>query len=171
MDRAARTERADTTTLVRATRRHVAAFRDGFNSGTAASTTRWYLPRSFGAIAESPNTYRRFAIVFDGRTVGTCSLWAPTFAGAELAIAIFDKRMRGRGVGTRAMQLACDVAFNELKVHRVELGVYPGNDAAIHVYKKCGFRRDAMLRRFIYHNGAWRDLLWMSLLRNEWAKM
>jgi len=85
----------------------------------------------------------------------------------ELAIAIFDPGERGRGVGTFAVRKMCEVAFTELRAHRVELGVYPDNVAAIRVYEKCGFRREAILRKYIHHDGKWRDLLWMSLLRKD----
>jgi RimJ/RimL family protein N-acetyltransferase len=29
-------------------------------------------------------------------------------------------------------------------------------------YERCGFGREALLRRFVYHDGAWRDVLWMA---------
>lgn len=103
--------------------------------------------------------------------IGTCRLWVPQFAGVELAIALFDPATRGRGVGTFAVRKICDVAFSELRVHRVELGVYPDNSAAIRVYEKCGFRREAILRKYIHHDGKWRDLLWMALLRSEWKHL
>jgi RimJ/RimL family protein N-acetyltransferase len=45
--------------------------------------------------------------------------------------------------------------------------VYPDNTRAIRTYEKCGFRREAVLRQYIYHDGRWRDLLWMSLLRSD----
>jgi RimJ/RimL family protein N-acetyltransferase len=45
---------------------------------------------------------------------------------------------------------------------RVELGVYPDNAPAIRCYERCGFAHEALLRRFVYHDGAWRDLIWMA---------
>jgi len=157
--------------LVRATQRHAVAFRDGFNSGIAAPTTRWHLPRPLAAGAYDTNALRRYAIMLGDDVIGTCRLWVPQFAGVELAIAIFDPAARGRGVGTFAVQKICDVAFSELRVHRVELGVYADNVAAVRVYEKCGFRREAILRKYIHHDGKWRDLLWMAVLRTDRRKI
>jgi RimJ/RimL family protein N-acetyltransferase len=156
--------------LAVATMRHAAAFRDGFNSGIAAPTTRWHLPRPLPAIARDSHALRRYAILVHDRVVGTCRLWHPQFAGVELAIAIFDPHMRGRGIGTFAVRTMCAAAFDELHEHRVELGVYPDNAAAIRVYEKCGFKREALLRSYIHHEGHWRDLLWMALLRKEYIR-
>jgi len=147
--------------------KHAAALRDGFNSGAAAPSTRWHLPRPMSAI--NPKGMRRYAIVRGDRVIGTCRLWKPQYAGLELAIAIFEPQERGRGAGTFAVEKMCEVAFVTLGTHRVELGVYPDNAAAIHVYEKCGFTREALLRRYIHHEGAWRDLVWMAILRRDWA--
>jgi RimJ/RimL family protein N-acetyltransferase len=153
--------------LARATQRHAAALRDGFNSGIAAPSTRWHLPRPLSAGAYDPNALRRYAILHGDRVIGTCRLWSPQFSGVELAIAIFDPGARGMGIGTFAVGKMCDVAFEEIRTHRVELGVYPDNLAAIRVYEKCGFRREAILRSYVHHDGKWRDLLWMATLRSD----
>lgn len=152
--------------LERAGPKHAAALRDGFNSGAAASSTRWHLPRPMSG--SNPKGMRRFAIMRGERLIGTCRLWTPQFAGLELAIAIFDPGERGRGAGTFAVEKLCEVAFESVGTHRVELGVYPDNAAAICVYEKCGFKREALLRRYIHHEGAWRDLVWMAILRKDW---
>src|SRR5579864_9337747 len=88
--------------LIVASHRHAAALRDGFNSGSAAPTTRWHLPRPLSMIALKGRDLRRYVIVReDGaggeEVIGTCRLWTPQFAGVELAIAIFDPKARGRG--------------------------------------------------------------------------
>jgi|SRR5690242_2565693 len=152
--------------LERAGPKHATALRDGFNSGSAASSTRWHLPRPM--VEMNPKGVRRYAIMSGERLIGTCRLWRPQFAGLELAIAIFDPTERGRGIGTFAVEKMCEIAFVGVGTHRVELGVYPDNVAAIRVYEKCGFAREALLRRYIHHDGEWRDLVWMAILRRDW---
>ena len=161
--------------LVPFTRRHVDALTDGFNSGAAAATTFWRMPVSYaraagrfelqGRLRPKPH---RFAILDAGRFVGLCALFPATYSGRTLVIAIFDPKARGKGIGTFAVQALCDFGFRKLKTHRIELGVYTHNHRAIAVYEKCGFKREALLRRDVYNDGVWQNSLWMSLLRDEW---
>ena len=66
------------------------------------------------------------------------------------------------------MSQLCRYGFSKLKIPRIELGVYPSNRRAIACYR--GFRDEALLRRFVYHDGEWVDVLLMSLLRSEWRE-
>jgi RimJ/RimL family protein N-acetyltransferase len=157
--------------VVPRTMRHLPAIRDAFVSGAISPTTIYHLPRSiavdFAALAQSKRRNDRplYSIVAGPNVVGICSLRAPVFAGVELTVAIFDPAYRGAGVGAYAVRTLCDVAFGELRQNRVELGVYPDNVPAIKCYEQCGFIREAILRRFVYHAGAWRDIYWMARSR------
>jgi diamine N-acetyltransferase len=57
-----------------------------------------------------------------------------------------DGRYRGRGLGTGALRLAAEHAFNELELSLLELTVFPDNVAAIRSYEKAGFVRTDILR-------------------------
>jgi RimJ/RimL family protein N-acetyltransferase len=146
---------------------HLQALRDGFSSGVSAPTTRWHLPGAIPDARKTGRTLRRYAIVREGTVIGTCGWYRGSIAGLELVIAIFARKNQDRGIGTAVVRKLCEIAFVELKAHRLELGVYDYNKRAIHVYRKCGFRREARLRNFIYNDGHWRDAIWMSRLRGE----
>lgn len=47
-----------------------------------------------------------------------------------------DTKMRGRSIGKHMMKAVLQVAFEELKLHRVTLGVYDFNTSAISCYEK-----------------------------------
>lgn len=153
--------------------RDLRVVRDHFASGISAPTTRWSFPRSLPSMfgwfddVTKAGAYHGFAIIVNESVVGTCSLRPPRFAGRELAVAIFDPKMRGRGVGTFAITEVCRFGFTRLRLNRIELGVYPTHRQAIACYARCGFQYEALVRNYIYHNGAWRDLMWMSLLNSE----
>jgi diamine N-acetyltransferase len=146
------------------------AVRDGFASAAAASTTRYSFPRPLASVSAQLEQERaqglaqRFAITADERLIGVCSLQRPLYSGKELTIAIFDARFRGRGVGTHAVRWVCRYGFHVLNTHRIELGVYADNRAARTCYRRCGFRYEARLRKFLFHDGEYRDILWMALL-------
>lgn len=86
---------------------------------------------------------------------------------AELHIMIGDSENQGKGLGTFAVKEILSHAFNNLNLHRVELGVLESNKRAIHLYEKCGFIREGLKREFCYKNGKFENLLIYSCLKNE----
>lgn len=86
---------------------------------------------------------------------------------AELHIMIGDSENQGKGLGTFAVKEILNHAFNNMNLHRVELGVLESNTRAIHLYEKCGFVREGLKREFCYKNGKFENLLVYSCLKNE----
>ena len=104
-----------------------------------------------------------------GRLVGTCQLLAiqPIHRKAELQIRIGDPAARGRGLGREAVELLLDFAFHDLNLHRVELTVLSGNEAALKTYAGAGFVREGMLRQAAHVDGRFVDVILMAVLREE----
>jgi len=86
---------------------------------------------------------------------------------AEAGIVIGQKDCWGTGLGTDAMQTLLSFAFGTLNLNRVYLTVFAYNERAIRSYEKCGFRREGVLRRHHYGNGAYHDVMVMGILREE----
>jgi len=157
---------------VRPLARHdVPKLRDALAEGTVADTTRRLFPRSLPSMLDWYDQLQLsremspFAIAINASLIGYCALRPPVYSGRELVIAIFDPRYHGKGIGTHAVREMCAFGFGTLKLQRIELGVYPTNRRAISCYVHCGFREEALLRKFIYHEGVWVDLTLMSLVR------
>jgi len=86
--------------------------------------------------------------------------------GAEIGLAIMDKRYRGRGLGTEALRQAAAYAFNELQLSLLELTVFPDNKAAIRSYEKVGFvRTDVLTDSWRLPDGTSIDMWVMELYR------
>ncbi|KAG1879081.1 acyl-CoA N-acyltransferase [Suillus subluteus] len=77
----------------------------------------------------------------------------------------------GKGYGTEATRFTVDHAFRALGVQRVSLTILEGNEAAIAVYKKIGFKEEGRKRRANWIDGHWEDGLSMGVLDEEWAEM
>ncbi|CAM5672103.1 GNAT family N-acetyltransferase [Streptomyces fumanus] len=60
---------------------------------------------------------------------------------------------RGRGVARRALLLATRWAFDDLRLHRVELGHALGHDASCRVAERCGFGYEGTLRGAMFEAG------------------
>ena len=57
------------------------------------------------------------------------------------------------------------VAFDEMNVQRVELTVYAFNERGQAAYRKAGFVEEGRRRDAIYTEGAYHDLVVMSVLK------
>ena len=57
--------------------------------------------------------------------------------------------------------------FVELGVNRIYLDTFRDNVAAISLYKKVGFIEEGIFREHIYHSGAYKDVMVMGLLKDE----
>lgn len=82
-------------------------------------------------------------------------------------IAIFKSQYFGQGIGYKATKEAIRFAFEELKLHRVELEVFDYNNRAKAMYKKVGFREEGRRRDGIFINGQYHDVIIMSMLKYE----
>lgn len=71
---------------------------------------------------------------------------------------------RGKGYATEAATAMCDVAFDTLRLHRVEAGAFARNHASIRVLEKAGFRHEGHLRERIRFGGKWLDQVRMARL-------
>jgi RimJ/RimL family protein N-acetyltransferase len=87
---------------------------------------------------------RSYAIEVDGEHVGNIGLKSHDWKArtAECFIEIGVVHVRRRGVGAAAMASLIDIAFDEVRLRRLRLGVFEFNDAAIGLYRKLGFRDD-----------------------------
>ena len=107
-----------------------------------------------------------------GRRIGTIGLSQIDHANrrAEYGILIGEADARGKGFGREASRLILQHAFNELGLHRVYLHVFADNAAAIRLYEHVGLRREGVLRRHAFKRGAFRDVVVMAVLSDEWQR-
>ncbi|NWE23573.1 GNAT family N-acetyltransferase [Pseudomonas sp. P7548] len=74
---------------------------------------------------------------------------------------------QGKGVGSRLLAAALDVADNWMNLHRVELTVFADNDAAQNLYRKFGFEVEGRLRDYAVRDGKYVDTVSMARLRRS----
>ncbi|HEU4768873.1 MAG TPA: GNAT family protein [Pyrinomonadaceae bacterium] len=76
----------------------------------------------------------------------------------------------GQGYMTDAIQLMLRHAFVDLKLHRLEANIQPGNTASIALVKRAGFVREGYSQRYLKIGGRWRDHERWAIVAEEWRK-
>lgn len=84
-------------------------------------------------------------------------------------VLVGDTKMRGHSIGKHMMKAVLQVAFEELKLHRVTLGVYDFNTSAISCYEKTVFVKEGLLRESKKVGETYWNLWEMSMLEYEWS--
>ncbi|MHC1749543.1 MAG: GNAT family N-acetyltransferase [Cellulosilyticaceae bacterium] len=117
------------------------------------------------------NTNRHYGIVDnDDEYLGTVSLKNIDYINknAEYAI-VLRKKVVARGVATEATKMILDIAFNELKLHKVYLNVLENNIRAIKFYEKFGFKLEGQFREHIFARGTFSTIKWYSIIKEEYS--
>jgi ribosomal-protein-alanine N-acetyltransferase len=66
-------------------------------------------------------------------------------------------RTARQGYMREAMELVLDHCFNELRLHRIEANIQPGNAPSIALARGAGFRLEGYSPRYLLIGGQWRD--------------
>jgi len=108
-----------------------------------------------------------------GRAIGTIGLHEidEENGTAAFGIAIGEKAEWDKGYGTDALNAIADFGFGELRLERIWLDVYEGNERAQRSYQKAGFMAEGTMRRAIFKHGDFAGVLRMALLRDEWLAL
>ncbi len=83
-----------------------------------------------------------------------------------LGIFLGEESTRGKGFGKEAVSLIVNYAFTSLNLRKVSLEVVKTNKNAIAVYKKLGFVQEGEMKKQVFIEGKYSDLIIMSFKKN-----
>ncbi|TGE08460.1 GNAT family N-acetyltransferase [Hymenobacter fodinae] len=108
-----------------------------------------------------------------GSTVGHISLGSISEKNrsARISRVFIAPEARGKGAARRMMTEVLRFGFEKLNLHRITLGVYDFNTAAISAYTRAGMQREGLLRDVVRYDSEFWSLVEMSMLQPEWQAL
>lgn len=85
-------------------------------------------------------------------------------------VLVGSRQTRGKGIGRKMIKNVLRIAFEELNLHRVSLGVFDFNTAGIACYERSGFKKEALLRDTRKNGEEYWSLWEMGVLEGEWRR-
>ncbi len=79
-----------------------------------------------------------------------------SFRSAAVGYYAFEP-FAGQGHMSEGLGLVLRRAFGELRLHRVEANIQPGNERSVALVQRAGFRLEGYSPRFLKIGGRWRD--------------
>ncbi len=135
----------------------------------------WYsaatTPEEFGAYLtrlSRPGTEGRVVCVRDGGAMAGLvtldTIVRGRFQSASISYGAFAPAA-GRGFMAEGVRLTLWYAFQELRLHRVEASIQPGNQASLRLIQRLGFRQEGYSPDMLFIDGAWRDHVRWAITR------
>ncbi len=84
---------------------------------------------------------------------------------------LVDPEVRNEGLCEEIVKEALRYGFRSLRLNRIDLQVYHVNEPAIKCYERIGFVSEGRLRQIKRVGNEYWDMIWMSMLADEYAKM
>ena len=91
--------------------------------------------------------------------------------GRITRVLIGDTSSIGKGYCKQMIQAILKIGFEEMHLHRIELGVYDFNTAAIKCYQNAGMTIEGISRDCLLNKDKYWSLVNMSILESEWRKL
>jgi RimJ/RimL family protein N-acetyltransferase len=142
-----------------------------FSFPLTPSSMEWYISNTNDLNSSDAFIYK---VINDetGEVVGHISLGAisrKNRSGRISRVFISDDH-KGKGYCRQMIEAILKIGFEDLKLHRISLGVYNFNSAALKCYQSAGFTIEGTTRDVLMYNDKWWSLVEMSILEDEWKK-
>ncbi len=99
--------------------------------------------------------------------IGSVSLWAINWYHQRSGVGIWIlPKYWEQGLGTKSIMLIKNIAFNHLKLNRIEAHIAIQNERSITMFKKCDFVEEGVLKKYLRIEGKCEDAVIVACFRN-----
>lgn len=110
-----------------------------------------------------------FLIEFKGEKAGTISLHGleSDYRKGEFGISVHPD-FHNKGIGTKAVKMVIEYGFETQNLHKIRGGHLEDNTPSRKVMEKAELQEEGRERHYKYVDGEWKDVIWLSLLEDEY---
>jgi ribosomal-protein-serine acetyltransferase len=120
---------------------------------------------------EAANNGFQAALTVEDRIVGVAGFHSVNWPHGSTSIGYWlDEGHQGRGLMTSAVRTLVDHAFDEWRLHRVEIHAAVDNNRSRALPERLGFREEGVLREAERIGERYNDLVVYAMLAHEWVK-
>lgn len=143
-----------------------------FSFPLTIESMQWYI-NDTNVAGESDAFVYKAVETETGNVVGHISLGGISWKNRSSRISrvLVSPRATQKGICQQMTKAALAVGFEELGLHRIGLGVYENNKAALNCYLKSGLKIEGVARDILWFNGEFLSMVEMSVLEDEWRLM
>ena len=109
-----------------------------------------------------------------GHVVGHISLGGLSWKNRSARISrvlVGNTTEHRKGICQEMTKAVLKIGFEELGLHRISLGVYEDNKAALNCYLKSGFSIEGVSRDILWVKDSFLSMIEMGILENEWKAL
>jgi ribosomal-protein-alanine N-acetyltransferase len=132
-----------------------------FGARCGARQREWQLGTGYG-----------FGIFVEGHLAGEINVSGVQrgpFQNAYIGYWI-DQARAGQGYVPESLVAVARFAFEDLRLHRLQVAIIPRNRASRRVVEKLGLRDEGVAVRYLAINGVWEDHVRYALTAEEWTE-
>jgi RimJ/RimL family protein N-acetyltransferase len=143
-----------------------------FSFPLTQQSMEWYIEDVNDIINSDAFIYKAIETT-TGKVVGHISLGgiSKKNKAARISRVLVDPAAQGKGYCCKMVKAVLKIGFEDLKLHRICLGVYDFNKAAIRCYQKAGLIIEGTNRDCLLFKNQWWSLVEMSILEEEWRSI
>ena len=144
-----------------------------FSFPLTISSMEWYI-QDTNEPDESDAFVYKAVDTESGETVGHISLGGLSWKNKSSRISrvlVGNTAAQGKGICQQMVKAVLKIGFEELGLHRIGLGVYENNKAALNCYLKCGLSIEGVSRDILWYKDEYLSMIEMAILEDEWKAL
>lgn len=139
-----------------------------FSYPLTIESLEWYINDTNDPANSEAMVYKAVDTI-TGQTVGHISLGSlsPRNRSGRITRVLVGPAYQGKGYCCQMVKALLKIGFEQMQLHRISLGVYDFNTAALKCYQKAGMTIEGTNRDCLLYKGQWWSLVEMSMLEGE----